>query len=411
MESTPRGIRIDKMKKIMILGASILQLPAIKKALSMGLCPIVVDMNPDAIGFKEPKVVKEVISTIDTEGILSAAEKHHIDGIMTLATDMPMRSVAVVAHKMGLVGISEDCAFKATNKAAMRNALKSADVPIPLFFKVSSLDECRDAVRHITEKGYKCITKPVDSSGSRGIDLLKDYSEESVVNAYTYSNQNSRTGEVMVEEFMEGPEVSVETIAIGGEVHVLQITDKITTGAPYFVEMGHTQPSSLPVDIQKKIMKVAIAANKAIGITNGPSHTEIKVTKDGPKIVELGARMGGDCITTHLVPLSTGIDMVKCCIQIAIGDIPDLKPKFSKGSAIRYFKQPLGKIKSIEGVDEIKNMPGVYEVDIVHGVGETVGEVKGSGDRIGFVIAQSDNSDLAAKEADAACSRLRVQTL
>jgi len=399
------------VKKIMILGASILQLPAIKKAISMGLCPIVVDMNPNAIGFKESGVVKEVISTIDTEGILSAAEKHHIDGIMTLATDMPMRSVAVVSHKMGLVGISEDCAFKATNKAAMRNALKSVGVPIPLFFKVSSLDECKDAVQNITGKGYKCITKPVDSSGSRGIDLVKDYSEESIARAYAYSHENSRTGEVMVEEFMEGPEVSVETIAIDGEIHVLQITDKITTGAPYFVEMGHTQPSRLSVEIQKKIKEVAIEANKAIGITNGPSHTEIKVTKDGPKIVELGARMGGDCITTHLVPLSTGIDMVKCCIQIAIGETPDLTPKFSKASAIRYFKQPKGKIASIEGVDEIKNMPGVYEVEIVHGVGETAGEVKGSGDRIGFVIAQADDADLAAKEADIACSQLEIQTL
>ena len=399
------------MKKIMILGASILQLPAIKKAISMGLCPIVVDMNPNAIGFKESGVVKEVISTIDNEGILSAAEKHHIDGIMTLATDMPMRSVAVVSHKMGLVGISEDCAFKATNKAAMRNALKSVGVPIPLFFKVSSLDECKDAVQNITGKGYKCITKPVDSSGSRGIDLVKDYSEESIARAYAYSHENSRTGEVMVEEFMEGPEVSVETIAIDGEIHVLQITDKITTGAPYFVEMGHTQPSRLSVEIQKKIKEVAIEANKAIGITNGPSHTEIKVTKDGPKIVELGARMGGDCITTHLVPLSTGIDMVKCCIQIAIGETPDLTPKFSKASAIRYFKQPKGKIASIEGVDEIKNMPGVYEVEIVHGVGETAGEVKGSGDRIGFVIAQADDADLAAKEADIACSQLEIQTL
>ena len=395
----------------MILGASILQLPAIKKANEMGLVPVVVDMNPHAIGFSEPNIVKEVISTIDTKKILEAAKRNKIDGIMTLATDMPMRSVAVVSHALGLVGISEDCAFKATNKAAMRDALKSAGVPIPLFFKVSTFDECRDAVRHITEKGYKCITKPVDSSGSRGIDLLKDYSEETVARAYAYSNENSCTGEVMVEEFMEGPEVSVETMAIDGEIHVLQITDKITTGAPYFVEMGHTQPSRLSVDIQMKIKEVAIAANKAIGITNGPSHTEIKVTKDGPKIVELGARMGGDCITTHLVPLSTGIDMVKCCIQIAIGEIPDLTPKFSKGSAIRYFEQPYGKIISIDGVDEIKNMPGVYEVEIVHGVGETVGEVKGSGDRIGFVIAQANNADLAAKEADTACSQLEIQTL
>lgn len=396
-------------KKVMILGASILQLPAIKKACEMGLVPVVVDMNPNAIGFDIPGVIKEVISTIDTKGILEAAKKNHIDGIMTLATDMPMRSVAVVSHELGLVGIDEDCAFKATNKAAMRDALNKAGVPVPQYYKVKSFAEYTAAVRKIVASGYRCISKPADSSGSRGIDLLHDYSDSSLKESYSYSKNNSRSGDVMVEEYMEGPEVSVETIAINGVVNVLQITDKITTGEPYFVEMGHTQPSRLDPIVQEKIKEVAIAANKAIGITNGPSHTEIKVTKDGPKIVELGARMGGDCITTHLVPLSTGIDMVKCCIQIAIGEKPDITPRFSKGSAIRYFKQPNGKIIAINNIETINGMPGVKQVSIVHGIGENVGEVHGSGDRIGFVITQAENAKQAAFEADKACSELVVE--
>ena len=127
----------DSMKKLMILGASILQLPAIEQAKKMGVQVIAVDMNPEAIGFKVDGITKEVISTIDIPAILEAARRHKIDGIMTLATDMPMQAVAVVAKELNLVGISSDTAIKATNKAAMREALKEAGVPVPLFSAVS----------------------------------------------------------------------------------------------------------------------------------------------------------------------------------------------------------------------------------------------------------------------------------
>lgn len=389
-----------EMKKIMILGASILQLPAIEKAKEMGLEVIAVDMNPEAVGFSVPGVVKEVISTIDTSSILEAAKRHQINGIMTLASDMPMQSVAVVSHEMGLVGISEDTALKATNKAFMRDALKNAGVPVPMYFRVKDKLEFLNAVDSIRTLGYKCIVKPADNSGSRGVDLLKE--ESNLDDAYNYTKQFSRGGEIVVEEYMEGPEVSVETLAVSGDVHVIQITDKITTGAPYFVEMGHTQPSRLAKNVRERIAEVAIAANKAIGINNGPSHTEIKVTEDGPKIVELGARLGGDCITTHLVPLSTGVNMVECSIRIALGEKPDLEKKWSKGSAIRYFKTNTGFITNIDGVSKAENIPGVVQISIVHGVGETIGEIKSSVDRAGFIIAQGVNAEEAAYVAEQA---------
>lgn len=174
------------MKKIMILGASILQLPAIKKAKEMGLEVVVVDMNPDAVSFQTEGIEKEIISTIDIPEIVKAAKRHSIDGIMTLATDMPMRAVAAVAKEMNLIGISADTAVKATNKAEMRNALKKAGVPIPVFYKVSTKEEYLEAVGKIKEAGYRCIIKPADNSGSRGIDLLKDYNSETVEKAYNY---------------------------------------------------------------------------------------------------------------------------------------------------------------------------------------------------------------------------------
>lgn len=393
-------------KKIMILGASILQLPAIDKAKEMGLKVIAVDMDPEAVGFKVPGVVKEVISTIDTPVIVEAAKKHQIDGIMTLATDMPMRSVAAVSKEMGLVGINADAALKATNKAEMRKALQIEGVPIPKFYKVSNEEEYMETVKNFT---VPFIVKPADSSGSRGIYEVQDINDQKIIKeAYEYCRPFSRVGDVVVEEYMSGPEVSVETLSIDGECHVIQITDKLTTGAPHYVEMGHSQPTRHSREIAERIKEVAIAANKAIGIMNGPSHTEIIVTSEGPKIVELGARLGGDCITTHLVPLSTGVNMVECCIKIALGEKPDIEPKWSKGSAIRYFQQHAGAVKSIEGIELAEKIEGVQQISIVHGVGETVTEVDSSGARMGFVIAQDENAEAAIADCVKALELIKV---
>lgn len=393
-------------KRIMILGASILQLPAIEKAKELGLDVVVVDMDPNALGFQVPGIEKEVISTIDTPAIVAAAKRHKINGIMTLATDMPMRSVAAVAKELGLVGIDEETAVKATDKAEMRKALEVAGVPIPRFFKVSTKAEYDAAVQMFSSP---FVVKPADSSGSRGIYLIKDLTNrDEIDSAFAYSYQYSRSGTVVVEEYMVGPEVSVETLTVNGVCHVIQITDKLTTGAPHFVEMGHTQPTRHDKQIAQKIAEVSKAANKAIGIQNGPSHTEIIVTDEGPKVVELGARLGGDNITTHLVPLSTGVNMVSCCIQIALGEAPDIAPKWQKGSAIRYFRQRPGVVKRIDGIGEAQSLDGVCQVSVVHGEGETVTNVNNSGARMGFVIAQGADAAQAVAVCEKALDCIRV---
>ncbi len=386
-------------KKIMILGASVLQLPAIRKAEEMELEVVAVDMDPNAIGFAEPNVIKEVISTIDIPAVLEAAKRHRIDGVMTLASDMPMRTVAAVARELGLNGVSDDTALKATNKAVMREALAEHGVPIPRFFKVSNREQYDQAVMQFTKP---FIVKPADNSGSRGIFLIEDITDTALIaEAYEYSRTYSRGGDVVVEDYMRGPEVSVETLTVDGECHVIQITDKLTTGAPHFVEMGHSQPTRHCHRTVEQIKWVAQAANKAIGIENGPSHTEIIVTDEGPKIVELGARLGGDCITTHLVPLSTGVDMVECCIRIALGEQPDITPKWKQASAIRYFPQTAGTVQSIIGIEQAECIEGVQQVCIVHGVGETVTEINSSAARLGFVIAQA----VTAADAVAVCEK------
>ncbi len=391
------------MKKVLIIGASILQLPAIRKAKELGYYVGVADYNPQAIGI--PYADEHFnVSTIDVDGVVKVAQEFQPDGIMTLATDMPMRAVAKACEVCGLPGISFDTAIKATDKGKMIKAFQSAGVEHPWYHIIPSPDYLKTVIDSIT---YPCIMKPTDNAGSRGVMLC--HSRAELEDEYEYSHHESRCGAVIIEEYLKGPEFSIEVMVVDGEPHVLQITDKVTTGAPHFVEMGHSQPTSQNEENREKIRDLACRAVKAVGINVGPAHVEMILTKDGPKMVELGARMGGDCITTHLVPLSTGIDMVGCTIKLACGEKIDIEPKFNKGSAIRYFDAHNGTIKAIEGIDEAKKIPGVQEISIVHQVGETVGEIGSSTDRVGFVIAQAETAKKAVKVCEKAIAAIEIR--
>ena len=370
-----------------------MQLPAIQKAKEMGLEVAVADYDPNAVGIPYADRYFNA-STIDVDAICRVAQEYHPDGIMTLATDMPMRSVAAATSLLGLPGISMDTAIKATDKGEMIKAFKAHGVESPWYYIIKNEEELEVAKQDFT---YPCIMKPTDNAGSRGVTLLR--SEEDLQDAYAYSRKQSRGGEVIVEEFLQGQEVSVEIMVVDEEPHVLAVTDKLTTGAPHFVEMGHSQPSQLPEPDVEKIKSLAKRAVRAVGINCGPAHVEIMNTENGPKMIELGARMGGDCITTHLVPLSTGIDMVRATIDVSLGNYPDIKPKWKKGSAIRFFNTTQGKVRSISGVNEARGVNGVKELFFGKKEGEHIGEIFSSIDRPGYVIAQRNS----VKEAVGAC--------
>ncbi len=389
-------------KRLMILGASILQLPAILKAKEKGLEVIAVDRDDNAIGFKHADICLN-ISTIDTPEIVKAAHYYKIDGIMTLASDMPMRAVASTASQLDLPGISIQTAENATDKGKMIKAFKYHGVASPWYYVVGNDDELKEINERIL---YPCIIKPVDNAGSRGVILVN--CKERLKEAYVYSRNQSRNGEVIIEEYMQGDEVSVETMTIDGETHVLAITDKLTTGAPYFVEMGHSQQTRLTIEAQEQIKALTISAINAVGIDIGPAHVEIMVTRDGPKIIELGARMGGDCITTHLVPLSTGIDMVGATIDLLTGEKPDLQQRYNKGSSIRFFKSNNGMIKSISGVNYAKKIDGVKEITFTKNIGDMAVNIHSSNDRIGFVISQGKDGEDAIQICEEAMSMIGI---
>lgn len=395
------------MKKIMILGASILQLPVIIKAKEMGLQVIAVDMDPDAIGFKEKEVICEVISTIDEEKILEAAKRYNIDGIVTICTDLPMRAVAKVAKELELPGISEEAAFMCTNKGAMRARLKEYGVPIPEYYNVVTKEEYLEAINKFEKR---CVVKAVDNSGSRGIKLIYDVNDQkSVDEAFDYCKKFSRCGELVVEEFMEGPEICVETLNVDGTCYPIQITDQLAKQPPYFTDAGYSQPALLSEDTKEEVRKITIAANMALENFKGSSCTEMIITKDGPKIVEVGARLAGDCMTTHLVPLSTGVDMVKAVINIALGEPVDFTSKYKKGSCIRYYMKPVvGKIKAFEGLETAAEIEGIKQITMVKKVGDMAVELRSSGDRIGFVIAQMETPEEAIAQCEKALDCIKV---
>ena len=389
--------------KLFIVGASILQLPAIKTAKEMGLTVAVADQNPKAVGIPYADVYYQV-STVDEDGIYEAAKEFGADGIMTLATDMPMRAVAHACDRLGLHGIDYATAIRSTHKGEMIKAFDSAGLPIPRYFLPETVG---DAVNLGKTLGFPMICKPVDNSGSRGVSLV--CTSDELTEAVRYGTENSVSGKVILEEYLVGKEVSAEVIVWQGEATVLAVTDKLTTGAPHFVETGHSQPSRLPVADVKKVEKLAKDAVKAVGITTGAAHVEIMVTENGAFLIELGARMGGDCITTHLVPLSTGVNMIKANINVALGNPPRVTPRFNRGAAIRYVLPEPGTIKSIDGAQIAECMSGVKCVEIMKRAGETAGAVRNSNDRLGFVITQGETVDQAVAIADAAASVIRAE--
>ena len=398
-------------KKMMILGASALQVPAIKKAKEMGYEIILVDYDPDAVGF-ELADVKLVVSTLDQEEVLKQARIYKPDVVITSTSDGPVRTAAYVNEKLGKQpDLSYEDSLCATIKSYMRERLKECHVPIPQYFVVSNEKEFQNAVQALQGN---MIVKPADNAGSRGVVLIKKDSEsgktqpEDTLAVYEYSKSNSRNGVVMVEEFMEGEEVSVEAMTVNGETTVVTITDKLTTPPPYFVELGHTEPSRHPAKLQEQIREITKQAVAAIRLQNGPSHTEVKLTKDGPKIVELAARLGGDFITSRLVPMSTGVDMVGNSVILATGGQVELAKKWDKGAAIRFISGESGTIKQITVPKEVYGLPGIEEIVLYKKAGDTSNGTKSSNDRLGHVIATGKDAKEAFERATDVMEKISV---
>lgn len=303
-------------KNLAIIGASYLQLPLIEKAKEMGYTTHVFAWAANDVGEKAADYFYP-ISIIEKDQILEICEKIGICGICSIASDVAVITVNYVAEKMNLSGNTIASTGKCTNKHLMRQAFEQNGDPSPKSFLVEKGMDINSL-----NLMYPAIVKPTDRSGSRGIYKVNSAKEAEEVLAA--SENESFEKKALIEEFAEGQEYSVEHISYKGNHYFLALTKKYTTGAPHFIETGHMEPAPISNEMLEKVKNVISHALDSLEIKNGASHSEIKIDEKGDiRIIEIGARMGGDCIGSDLVKYSTGYDFVKMVVQVACGEAPD----------------------------------------------------------------------------------------
>lgn len=396
-------------KKLLVLAAGILQVPVIKKAKEMGIYVIAADGDPNAVGLKyADKAI--VVNITSEEEVLKVAREEQIDGVIHPCSEVSMNVMGRLNDELGLSGITREQAIRATNKHLMREAFEKGNAPSP---KSILTDSAEDAWEHLqNDFSTDGILKPSRNSGSRGIaKVVRDMNKADFINAYNIALNESRDKSVLIEQFIEGPEFSIEIIVWNGKVNVLTVTDKKTTGAPHFVELGHNQPSCFSAADVETLKSAAVAGVKALGVNNCACHAEAKLMDGKAYLMEIGARLGGDFISTELTHLSTGIDMVAAAINVALGVEPNLNPKEEpKGVCIRYFCPTPGKLVSISNT-EILADPRVYLWEIYHKEGDEIPKVTSSLCRSGHVIVTENTPQKAIELADEIVNKVEFKTV
>ena len=397
-----------QQKKLLVLAAGILQITVIKKAKAMGYYVIAADGDPNARGFLYAD--KAICANItDEEVMLKIARDEGVDGVIHPCSEVSMNVMGRINDELGLSGITREQAIRATNKHLMREAFEKGKAPSP---KSILTESAEDALEHL-QKDFTTdgILKPSRNSGSRGIaKVTRDMPKEEFEKAYYIALEESRDKSVLIEQFIEGPEFSIEIIVWNGKVNVLTVTDKKTTEAPHFVELGHSQPSCFSAEDVEKLKAAAVAGVKALGVNNCACHAEAKLMDGKAYLMEIGARMGGDFISTELTHLSTGIDMVAAAINCALGIEPCLEPTEEKhGVCIRYFCPKPGKLVNISNT-EVLNDERVYLWEIYHKEGDMIPEVTSSLCRSGHVIVTEKDAPSAITYAESLLNEVKMVT-
>jgi len=407
-ESAQPKRRAHVKQTLFVLAAGSLQVPAITTARRMGLRVVALDGDADASGLGLADVA-DVVNITDVEACLAVAQRERVNGVIHICSEVSMHVMGAINEAMGLRGIDRETAVRATNKAAMRAAFEGGGAPSPRYRPAASEEEALAAAQVL---GFPLILKPSRNSGSRGVTQLSaEAGNDAIVRAFRRAYEESRDRSVVIEQFVEGPEFSVEILTWNGRSHILAVTDKVTTGAPHFVETGHSQPTRLTDADRRRVEQAALDGVRALGIDWAAAHAEVRLSPDGPFLMEIGARLGGDFITTELVPRSTGIDMVEGAIRLALGEEPDLRPRHApQGAAIRYLQPRCGTVRRVEGVDAARQMDGVRIVDVTVRPGDIVPPITSSLTRVGHVIAEGPSADAAIARAEAACDRIRIVT-
>lgn len=366
----------DNMKKIVIIGANDFQKPLICKAKEMGYETHVFAWRDGATGEKDADQFYD-ISITEKERILKICRDINPEGVVTIGSDLANITVQYLSQRLGLTGNTESCIKMSTNKFLMREAFLRAGIPVP-FFQKAELGKIP------IPPSFPVIVKPTDRSGSRAITKV-DKPEE-LIGAVQNAISQSFEKKAIIEQFLSGAEYSVETVSFKGRHTCLAVTKKFTTGSPHYIEVGHLQPAPVSQELYDKMEKIVFKALDALEVEYGPAHSELRVDKNQEiHIIEIGSRMGGDCIGSDLVPLSTGYDYVKMAIDIACGRPPMIPEKNSGQAAIRFLMSP----KDLEHLDRIKQ----YHIECIKKMVVPKelpnSPIVDSGSRLGFYILQT----------------------
>lgn len=366
-------------EKIAIIGASYLQLPLVLKAREMGFITI-------CFAWKEGAICKDYcdkffeISILDRNRILEISEIEGVSAIASIGSDLAVPTVSFVAEKLGLFGNSFESSQVSTNKFLQRQALCNHGIKVPVFenFKNISIENAKMLFR------FPVVIKPVDRSGSKGVVVVKEPGD--ICEMIEYSMKESLCGEVIIEEFINGEEISVETISWEGDHTILAFTDKVTTGYPHFVELEHHQPSKFwKSPLHDKIIEIVNCSLNTLGIKYGASHTELIITNENEVYVtEIGARMGGDFIGSHLVFLSTGFDFLKAVVEVAFGQKPFIQFTGNQNSGVCFYTEKSRWVSDFVKLEH-EDIVVTYHLDKLRE--EPVNE---SSQRSGYFIYKSD---------------------
>lgn len=373
------------MKKFVIIGANSFQNPLILKAKSLGYETHVFAWKDGSIG-EETADFFYPISIIEKEKILEICKEINPCGIATIASDLATITVNYVANKLNLPCNSEECTLLSTNKYEMRKALKNADIPTPNFAITNGKD-----TSSISNISYPLIVKPTDRSGSRAITKLLN--RNGLAQAIDNAIKNSFENKAIVEEYIEGDEYSCECISYKGNHKFLSITKKYTTGYPHYIEAAHMEPYIPSEELKDKILTNIFGALDALKIENGASHSEFKITPSGDiRIIEIGARMGGDCIGSHLVNISTGMDFLKMVIDVATGVAPSFEVTFKPKVAVIKFIFSEADMLLLNTIKKNNKIQIIYE--------STINKINShkiidSSSRFGYYILSFDSNDNA----------------
>lgn len=376
------------MKKLVIIGANDFQNRLILKAKGMGYETHVFAWQCGDVGEQTADHFYP-ISITEKDMILEKCREIKPDGVCSIASDLAAITVNYVSEALGLSGNSMHCTEISTNKFLMRKALEANNIPVPRYMVC---DEESD-LSFLSKFRFPCIVKPTDRSGSRAI--TKVMSADEVPAAVRAAAEQSFEKKAVIEEFIEGNEYSCECITQNGKHHFLALTKKYTTGSPHFIETGHMQPSDIPECLTESIVSQIFKALDALEIKNSASHTEFKIDDKGTvHIIEIGGRMGGDCIGSDLVRLSAGYDFVKMVIDIACGNPIDLSAGEHFGCAAIKFIFTDEDISEMEGI-KAEFPRSIYRISRIER--DNLGRASDSSSRAGYYILTADSTSEMTK--------------